>query len=108
MKPTIRYIEGNRIGTRIKLETNMGSVTLEGEANFVLAMFYAVTNEKTLRENIDEESSTTMTLDEIERRYILSVLQQCRGNQVHAARALGINRSKLYRRLKEYGVSRVI
>ena len=44
---------------------------------------------------------------EIERRYILSVLQHFGGNQVKAAAALGIDRSKLYRRLKQYGVRAV-
>ncbi len=43
-------------------------------------------------------------LAEIEKRYILSVLEQFGGNQVRTAAALGIDRSKLYRRLKEYGV----
>jgi PAS domain S-box-containing protein len=43
-------------------------------------------------------------LAEIEKRYILSVLQQFGGNQVKAAAALGIDRSKLYRRLKQYGI----
>jgi DNA-binding NtrC family response regulator len=46
-------------------------------------------------------------LAEIERRYILSVLEQFGGNQVRAAAALGIDRSKLYRRLKQYGVRAV-
>ena len=46
-------------------------------------------------------------LAEIEKRYILSVLEQFDGNQVRAAAALGIDRSKLYRRLKQYGVKAV-
>ncbi len=46
-------------------------------------------------------------LAEIEKRYILSVLQQFDGNQVRAAAALGIDRSKLYRRLRQYGVKAV-
>jgi len=49
----------------------------------------------------------TVSLAEIEKRYILSVLQQFGGNQVRAAAALGIDRSKLYRRLKQYGVMAV-
>jgi PAS domain S-box-containing protein len=46
-------------------------------------------------------------LAEIEKRHILSVLQQFDGNQVRAAAALGIDRSKLYRRLRLYGVKAV-
>jgi two-component system, NtrC family, response regulator HydG len=49
----------------------------------------------------------TVPLAEIEKRYILSVLQQFGGNQVRAAAALGIDRSKLYRRLRQYGVMAV-
>jgi DNA-binding NtrC family response regulator len=49
----------------------------------------------------------TVPLAEIEKRYILSVLQQFGGNQVRAAAALGIDRSKLYRRLRTYGVKAV-
>src|SRR5829696_2549661 len=50
----------------------------------------------------------TVPLAEIEKRYILSVLQQFGGNQVRAAAALGIDRSKLYRRLRQYGVKAVV
>src|SRR6266496_3810879 len=46
-------------------------------------------------------------LADIEKHYILSVLEQFDGNQVRAAAALGIDRSKLYRRLKQYGVKAV-
>jgi PAS domain S-box-containing protein len=46
-------------------------------------------------------------LAEIEKQYILSVLEQFDGNQVRAAAALGIDRSKLYRRLRQYGVRAV-
>jgi DNA-binding NtrC family response regulator len=56
-----------------------------------------------LKAYIDE----TVPLAEIEKRYILSVLQQFGGNQVQTAAALGIDRSKLYRRLKQYGVMAV-
>src|SRR6266850_2382292 len=49
----------------------------------------------------------TAPLAEVEKRYILSVLQQFGGNQVRTAAALGIDRSKLYRRLKQYGVMAV-
>ncbi len=43
-------------------------------------------------------------LEEIERRYILHVLQQCNGNKSTSARILGLDRKTLYRKLKQYGV----
>ena len=51
--------------------------------------------------------SGSVPLAEIERRYILSVLERFGGNQVKTAAALGIDRNKLYRRLKQYGVRAV-
>jgi transcriptional regulator of acetoin/glycerol metabolism len=59
------------------------------------------------RQVLEAYMNDTVPLAEIEKRYILSVLQQFGGNQVRAAAALGIDRSKLYRRLKQYGVMAV-
>ena len=65
------------------------------------------TDSNDLREVLQAYMNDAVPLAEIERRYILSVLQQFGGNQVRAAAALGIDRSKLYRRLKQYGVMAV-
>ena len=46
------------------------------------------------------------TLEEMERTYILRVLEQCKGNQTHAARILGIDRVTLYHKLRKYGWTR--
>jgi DNA-binding NtrC family response regulator len=43
-----------------------------------------------------------MTLSEIEREYILQVLEQERGNKSRAAQRLGLDRKTLYRKLEEY------
>jgi two-component system, NtrC family, response regulator AtoC len=43
------------------------------------------------------------SLEELERRYIAQLLQECRGNQSRVARILGINRRTLYRKLQKYG-----
>jgi DNA-binding NtrC family response regulator len=43
-----------------------------------------------------------LTLDALERRYILHVVAQERGHQSRAADRLGIDRRTLYRKLKEY------
>jgi DNA-binding NtrC family response regulator len=41
-------------------------------------------------------------LREVERRHVLEVLKQEKGNKVHAARALGISRRALYRLIEKY------
>jgi two-component system response regulator HydG len=43
-------------------------------------------------------------LDEVERRYILRVLEAAGGNKTQAARILGLDRKTLYRKLERYGV----
>ncbi len=64
-------------------------------------------NSTDLKPVLEAFMSDSIPLAEIEKRYILSVLQQFGGNQVKAAAALGIDRSKLYRRLRQYGVKAV-
>jgi DNA-binding NtrC family response regulator len=44
-------------------------------------------------------------LEELERRYILRVMDACKGNQSQAARVLGIGGKTLYRRLVSFGVA---
>ncbi|HLB88562.1 MAG TPA: sigma-54 dependent transcriptional regulator [Terriglobales bacterium] len=46
------------------------------------------------------------TLDEIERAHILRVLEECGGNQSHAAEILDIDRVTLHHKLKKYGWTR--
>ncbi len=43
-------------------------------------------------------------LEEVERRYILHVLQAVGGNKTLAARTLSLDRKTLYRKLSQYGV----
>jgi DNA-binding NtrC family response regulator len=69
--------------------------------------FRGQSNADDLRELLQAYMNDAVPLAEIEKRYILSVLQQFGGNQVRAAAALGIDRSKLYRRLRQYGVKAV-
>jgi len=47
-----------------------------------------------------------VTIDELDRRYMLAALEHCQWNKSQAARMLGIERTTLDRRLKRYGVSR--
>ncbi len=43
------------------------------------------------------------TLEEVERRYILHVLETVGGNKTLASRILGLDRKTLYRKLQQYG-----
>lgn len=44
------------------------------------------------------------TLEEVERRHVEAIFHQCNGDISRTAKALGIGRSTLYRKLAEYGV----
>ncbi len=46
-----------------------------------------------------------MTLDEVEKRHILHMLEQCKGNKTKAAGRLGIARITLRAKLKQYGIA---
>jgi DNA-binding NtrC family response regulator len=54
------------------------------------------------REVIRSAVDRGLTLSEVEREYIFSVLRRMGGNKTRAAEALGIPRRTLYRRLDEY------
>jgi DNA-binding NtrC family response regulator len=44
------------------------------------------------------------TLDELERAHVLRVLEQCEGQKTKAAALLGINRTTLWKKLRQYGI----
>jgi DNA-binding NtrC family response regulator len=52
------------------------------------------------------QETRTKTLEEMEREYIALVLRREKGHVESAARRLGIPRSSLYHKLKQYGLSR--
>jgi two-component system response regulator HydG len=49
------------------------------------------------------DSSELVPLEEVERRYILRVLELCHGNKSVAAKVLGLNRKTLHRRVEGFG-----
>jgi DNA-binding NtrC family response regulator len=52
----------------------------------------------------DAGGEETPDLHQTQRRHVLAVLGQFKGNKVHAARALGISRRALYRLLEKYQI----
>ena len=51
-----------------------------------------------------EEEGDSDDLHQMQRKHVLTVLREAKGNKVHAARALGISRRALYRLLEKYQI----
>lgn len=54
------------------------------------------------------QPSLKETLQEVERQQIIDALKAAGGNKLLAARRLNISRGTLYRRLRVYGLERLI
>ena len=55
-----------------------------------------------LRRKAGVSSGEAVGLVDLERKYVLDVLEKCGGNKNHAAKLLKISRSTLYRKLEQY------
>ncbi|MEP6933670.1 MAG: helix-turn-helix domain-containing protein, partial [Nitrospirota bacterium] len=53
------------------------------------------------RRILDDAAERTLRLDEVEKEYIIKILEKTGGNKYQAAHALGIDRKTLYRKLAE-------
>jgi DNA-binding NtrC family response regulator len=53
---------------------------------------------------VPKPAEAPMTLDEMEKRQIIDALRRARGKKVEAARILGIDRKRLYRKMSKYGL----
>ena len=53
------------------------------------------------RRLLDEAAERTLSLDDVEKEYILKILEKTGGNKYQAAQMLGIDRKTLYRKLGE-------
>jgi two-component system response regulator AtoC len=51
-----------------------------------------------------ENPNELLSMQEVERRYVLRVIEACGGNKATAARILGFDRTTLYRKLERWGV----
>ena len=51
-----------------------------------------------------DDPSELVPMEEVERRYILRVLEAVGGNKTAAARILGFERKTLYRKLERWGI----
>jgi DNA-binding NtrC family response regulator len=53
----------------------------------------------------DQPFSDLPTLDDLERRYLLHVLDAANGNRTRAAEILGVDRRTLYRMAERFGIA---
>ena len=54
--------------------------------------------------HLSEKAKKNRPLEEVEKDYILEVLQEVKGNRSKAAQVLGIGRKTLYNKLEKYGL----
>jgi two-component system NtrC family response regulator len=47
-----------------------------------------------------------LSLEEVDRRHIMKVIDHCHGNRTNAAQLLAIDRKTLYRKLLRWGVEK--
>lgn len=52
----------------------------------------------------ERDTTRQMTLDEIKKKHIIDILNECNGNLTEAAKRLDINRQTLYNQLKKHGI----
>jgi two-component system, NtrC family, response regulator AtoC len=55
-------------------------------------------------ETQDTSESVYLTLEEVEKRHLMRVLKETKGNKVKAAKILGIDRRTLYRMAERFGL----
>ena len=53
---------------------------------------------------VDQADEARMTLEEVEKRHLVRVLKETKGNKVKAAKILGIDRRTLYRMAERFGL----
>ena len=53
---------------------------------------------------IDHSDAACLTLEEVEKRHLVRVLKETKGNKVKAAKILGIDRRTLYRMAERFGL----
>ncbi|PIS09828.1 MAG: hypothetical protein COT73_12530 [Bdellovibrio sp. CG10_big_fil_rev_8_21_14_0_10_47_8] len=58
--------------------------------------------------NTNQDNSKVATMDELESKAIENAILQFRGNLTEAAKALGIGRATLYRKVKQYQIDPTI
>lgn len=99
-RPTSTSDLSNR-GTRIQDEEvihTLGQYSLEDIVELKIAKFLAQMGD------FSHENMYALILAQVEKPLLLQVLRHVGGNQVQAAKMLGINRNTLRKKTKQYGL----
>ncbi len=69
------------------------------------AIHHGATAEASIRPQLtDPQDEAYLTLEEVEKRHLIRVLKEMKGNKVKAAKILGIDRRTLYRMAERFGL----
>lgn len=83
-----------------------GPVIHLGDMSTNVRAYVAATQEPEPEQTLEPDAvSVFLTLEQMEKRAIQDALERLHGDKVLTARCLGIGKTTLYRKLKEYGIS---
>ena len=86
-----------------------GTVLQLGDSSSPIIEYYSTTRPRVTQPPIPTDTSLTApsitSLAEMEKRAILAALKQLQGDKLAAAKLLGIGKTTMYRKLKEYGLT---
>jgi transcriptional regulator of acetoin/glycerol metabolism len=80
-------------------------LTSESHSCFAASIKPAATAGDRLGSGYQHPGSAIVSIADVEKRAILGTIRQLNGDKLMAARLLGIGKTTLYRKLKEYGLA---
>ena len=89
-----------------ELESVLGRAATQVDESGLIALAHLPTSVRhpSFGRNEGGEFNATRPLFEVEHEAILKTAQLCHGNLTRMAQALGVSRTTLWRRIKEYGI----
>ena len=86
-------------------ESDLSPAMLHGNSQTKVAPAEPLSNDQTNDHMADDDASSTVALDELERLTIQRVFDKVGGDKAKARQLLGISRATLYRKLKRYQIA---
>jgi DNA-binding NtrC family response regulator len=88
-----------------ELRNTIERLVVSSHGSLIKAFELADTGTSALSPSPDQPFSDLPTLDDLERRYLLHVLDAASGNRTRAAEILGVDRRTLYRMAERFGIA---